>query len=122
MRAAGITAGIAEVLSPEQELSPRHCETEVSGGVEIDVLVGTGRAEFIAVAALWRGVGEAQIDVGLLGVGITDVACLGVAGEFGGVARDEVVLGRRRDGLERDALGSGREQALSLVGRQQELA
>ena len=67
MRAAGITAGIAKVLSPEQELSPRQRGAEVSGGVEFDVVVGVGRAELVAVTGLWRVVGEAQIDVGLLG-------------------------------------------------------
>jgi hypothetical protein len=87
MRAAGITTGIAEFLSQKGNESPTTRGREaVSGGVEFDVVVGTGRPELVAVVALGCVVGEAQVDIGLLGVGIAGVGVLGVAGEFGGVA------------------------------------
>lgn len=83
-----------------------------SGGAEVEGVVLVGIEE----VRLRRA---AEVQVRLAGAGCRGV--VGVGGEFGGVGGHQVVLARGGDGFEGDALGSGGEQSLPAVGRQQEL-
>jgi hypothetical protein len=63
-------------------------------GLEIEVSgVGSFRSEFVALDTGVILDGGSEVDVGVPGAGVGDVSVLGVVGEFGGIAGDEVMLG-----------------------------
>lgn len=103
MRAAADQAGIAESFHKGSETARAETPTTacqgVSGGVEFDLVIGTGRTELVGPGGVWRPVGRvvggvvgpAEVDVGLLAVDITaglaaGIGVVRVAGEFGWIA------------------------------------
>jgi hypothetical protein len=80
---------------------PDPAVVEISGiavalrsGLEVEVSgVGSLRSEFVALDTGVILEGGSEVDVGVPGAGVGDVSVLGVVGEFGGIAGDEVVLG-----------------------------
>src|SRR5690348_17009236 len=85
-----------------------------SGGVEVElVVVAEVGAELVSV--------EAQVDERGVGL-VARLGGVGVGGEFGRVAGDQVVLRRRGNALKRHPLSPRRQQALATVSRQKERA